>query len=291
MVTNRCGQHTKLLDHNSWGLDRFASQQDADRHRFAAHQQELGDATGTWDDLDSMHARYYNPNVARFVSVDTGSARPSEPQSWNKYAYGLGNPVKNIDPDRRDAIAVMFPGYRIATPVGRVPYLGHAGVILINNKTGLTRYFEYGRYDKPGKGVVRSLRVPNVVMGKGGIPTQDSLTKLLTAVSRQSGQGGPVEGAYFKNDNFQAMAKYSEQRMAQNTDASRQSYGLFGNNCGTFMRDTLAAGGVDTPSMIDPRPVSYVEELQEVDQLSLGLEEGVLKLENVTEPADLEQDK
>ena len=41
---------------------------------------------------DSLHARYYNPNVARFLSVDNGNPKPRAPQTWNRYAYALGNP-------------------------------------------------------------------------------------------------------------------------------------------------------------------------------------------------------
>jgi len=49
-----------------------------------------------------MHARYYNPNVARFLSVDPGRDNdPSAPQSWNLYAYVRNNPVNRTDPDGR----------------------------------------------------------------------------------------------------------------------------------------------------------------------------------------------
>ena len=51
---------------------------------------------------DSMHARYYNPNVARFLSVDPGrDVDPTTPQSWNMYAYVRNNPVNQTDPDGR----------------------------------------------------------------------------------------------------------------------------------------------------------------------------------------------
>ena len=36
----------------------------------------------------------------RFTSPDPllNSGRPWDPQSWNRYAYGRNNPLKNIDP-------------------------------------------------------------------------------------------------------------------------------------------------------------------------------------------------
>jgi len=47
-----------------------------------------------------MHARYYNPNVARFLSVDPGRDNNLQvPQSWNLYAYVRNNPVNTVDRD------------------------------------------------------------------------------------------------------------------------------------------------------------------------------------------------
>jgi uncharacterized protein RhaS with RHS repeats len=39
--------------------------------------------------------------TGRFLSVDPAgeSAKPARPQSWNRYSYGLNNPVKYVDPD------------------------------------------------------------------------------------------------------------------------------------------------------------------------------------------------
>jgi RHS repeat-associated protein len=50
------------------------------------------------DDLDYMHARYYTSRVGRFVSVDPIGGNRLIPQSWNRYAYVLGNPLVLIDP-------------------------------------------------------------------------------------------------------------------------------------------------------------------------------------------------
>ena len=50
---------------------------------------------------DYMHARYYSPNLGRFVSVDAVGGDVGNSQSWNRYAYGLNNPLKYLDPDGR----------------------------------------------------------------------------------------------------------------------------------------------------------------------------------------------
>jgi uncharacterized protein RhaS with RHS repeats len=45
-----------------------------------------------------MHARYYSPWQSRFLSVDPAGGDPKNPQSWNRYTYVLGNPLKYVDP-------------------------------------------------------------------------------------------------------------------------------------------------------------------------------------------------
>jgi len=49
-----------------------------------------------------MHARDYNPNVARFLSVDPVRGNPKRPQSFNLYAYVANNPINRVDPDGRN---------------------------------------------------------------------------------------------------------------------------------------------------------------------------------------------
>jgi RHS repeat-associated protein len=43
-------------------------------------------------------ARYYDPNIGRFISPDTIISQPFNPQSFNRYSYCLNNPLKYIDP-------------------------------------------------------------------------------------------------------------------------------------------------------------------------------------------------
>ncbi|WP_242631631.1 RHS repeat-associated core domain-containing protein [Sedimentibacter sp. zth1] len=45
-----------------------------------------------------MNARWYNPNVGRFMTEDTYRGDISNPQSLNQYAYALNNPVNYVDP-------------------------------------------------------------------------------------------------------------------------------------------------------------------------------------------------
>ena len=49
--------------------------------------------------LDYAINRYYGSNLARFLSPDPfgGSAKPSDPGSWNRYAYVGGDPINHND--------------------------------------------------------------------------------------------------------------------------------------------------------------------------------------------------
>jgi RHS repeat-associated protein len=58
--------------------------------------------TNQWNDtnlgLYNYNARYYDPAIGKFISADTIVPEPADPQSWNRYAYGLNNPLRYSDP-------------------------------------------------------------------------------------------------------------------------------------------------------------------------------------------------
>jgi|UPI00039AED28 hypothetical protein len=186
--------------------------------------------------------------------------------SISPYAYCMNNPVKYIDPNGKDAVLVVFPDYKISTPIGKMGNLGHAGVLLINNKTGLTKYYEYGRYDKEGKGEVRNIKISNVKIDKNGKPTTESLNKVMGELSKKAGQNGRIDGAYIESDKFENMDKYATIKENENSNPSRKTYSLTGNNCGTFAADVVNQDenvNKKAPIIVDPRPNSIVEEYQD----------------------------
>jgi RHS repeat-associated protein len=68
----------------------------AERMKFTGHERDNRCTAGM---LDYMHARYYNPNIARFLSVDVAPGLRAAPQSWNGYSYADTNPARVIDPN------------------------------------------------------------------------------------------------------------------------------------------------------------------------------------------------
>ncbi len=59
--------------------------------------------------LDFMQARYYGSTQGRFSSVDPllESGIPTNPKTWNRYAYALNNPLRFSDPT---GLVVCPPG-------------------------------------------------------------------------------------------------------------------------------------------------------------------------------------
>nr|NIW98807.1 hypothetical protein [Phycisphaerae bacterium] len=217
-------------------------------------------------------ARYYDPWTSVWLSTDPVlnslfGDREDHPRLARKlalYSQARQNPLVLIDPDGRDALGVVYTQYRVGTPIGEVPRLGHAGIVIIDSKTGHTRYYEYGRYDAQNLGIVKRRIIPNLEMGSDGKPTKESMQKLLSFLSKRWGQGSKIEGAYVQNDNFEEMIEYAESRRLQNTDENRESYNELSNNCATFCMDVLEAGDAETPLSILDWPNEDIEDLQDI---------------------------
>lgn len=134
-------------------------------------------------------------------------------------------------------------------------------MLLINNKTGYTKYYEYGRYGDD-KGVARSYEIPNAVL-ENGMPTLNSLNKILKSISTNSGKGQEIEGAYISSDNFDSMNKYAKRRLNDNVNDNRPTYDFLKNNCSTFANDVISQDEtISMPNRASPRPTKMGHVLQ-----------------------------
>jgi len=81
---NGVGGRTTGLDYGS----------DTIRQKFTGYERD------TESDLDFAQARYYNQAHGRFTSIDplNGSIATSDPQTFNRYTYGLNSPYRFTDP-------------------------------------------------------------------------------------------------------------------------------------------------------------------------------------------------
>ena len=68
------------------------------RVRFAGMERD-NEASRYYD-----HARNHDFTLGRFLSPDLVLRKPSEPQSWNRYTYASGNPLRYADPNGRQSV-------------------------------------------------------------------------------------------------------------------------------------------------------------------------------------------
>ncbi len=98
LITDDSGQRVSSHKFLPFGAEAPGGDTDGERMKFTGHERDVGSLGA--NGLDYMHARYYNPSVGRFLSVDpviSASAMHS-PQLWNRYAYVGNNPLRYADP-------------------------------------------------------------------------------------------------------------------------------------------------------------------------------------------------
>ncbi|MEO8197599.1 MAG: RHS repeat-associated core domain-containing protein [Thermoanaerobaculia bacterium] len=99
LITGPTGTVMATHTYYPFGREATSAAQDAEPLKFTGHERDLLlSISSTADDLDYMHARYRSPLTSRFLSTDPVLGTPSSPQSWNRYAYVQGNPLKFTDP-------------------------------------------------------------------------------------------------------------------------------------------------------------------------------------------------
>ncbi|WP_041245307.1 RHS repeat-associated core domain-containing protein [Geotalea uraniireducens] len=103
-------------------------------HKYTA--QELDYETG----LYNYGARLYDPDIGRFISPDSIVPSPGNPQSLNRYAYALNNPVKYRDPSGHSprSCALGFCSTVVNTAAVYAAPTGVGGAIVKGTGIGLS---------------------------------------------------------------------------------------------------------------------------------------------------------
>jgi RHS repeat-associated protein len=92
VITDANGQVISRHDYLPFG-EPWPPPPNADVRQFAGKERDK--ETG----LDYFGARYYSSVLGRFTSPDLADPRLTNPQTFNRYRYGLNNPLRYIDPD------------------------------------------------------------------------------------------------------------------------------------------------------------------------------------------------
>ncbi|MFH1751036.1 MAG: RHS repeat-associated core domain-containing protein [Candidatus Micrarchaeota archaeon] len=100
-------------------------------------------------------ARYYDPSIGRFLSADALTGSIGSPQSLNRYAYALNNPIEFIDPDGKapqsikDSITIIRGEDTLAVPLDsltqatRERYGGHGSAYQSGSRGPLDNYLKW----------------------------------------------------------------------------------------------------------------------------------------------------
>ncbi|MDO8444571.1 MAG: RHS repeat-associated core domain-containing protein [Deltaproteobacteria bacterium] len=92
VITDGIGNKVESITYYPYGATRTDTGGPNVRHKYTG--QELDSETG----LYFYNARYYDPQLGRFISADSIIPDPGDPQSFNRYSYVRNNPINLIDP-------------------------------------------------------------------------------------------------------------------------------------------------------------------------------------------------
>lgn len=225
----------------------------------------------------SLIAKKYNTSLKSILNLPENSSLIKKRGSPNNIFPGdiLAIPKNNIESTsakkektneyilrRKDwLIPLVFPDYVIDWEGIDVPYLGHAGILIINGKSGLTKYFEYGRYNTP-KGKIEKRFISDASLKENQIDI-DSLKKVLGEISKISGHNGKITAALIKQEGgFDKAHNYMIKRLNENNNNTRKEYDIYSYNCMTFAKLAIEAAGVDLPESPLHIPSAYIYQIQ-----------------------------
>jgi len=92
VITDESGAVVQILEYSPFGeVSRNTGEYSTDK-RFTGK---------IYDESSALYyygARYYDPELGRFITADPTVSRPFDPQDLNRYAYCRNNPVNYVDP-------------------------------------------------------------------------------------------------------------------------------------------------------------------------------------------------
>jgi RHS repeat-associated protein len=94
-LTDESGQAIDRLNFDARGVPKEGTDFGTSGSRFAFTSHRFD----TELNLYYAGGRMYSPTIGRFISQDTLSLDPNNPDSWNLFAYARSNPTRFVDPD------------------------------------------------------------------------------------------------------------------------------------------------------------------------------------------------
>jgi RHS repeat-associated protein len=121
--TDESGSVVALNDYYPFGDTRIESGEYENDYTYTGKERD--------EDTELLYyeARYYNSNIGRFISLDPWSGDITDPQSLNKYAYTLNNPLKYTDPDGEHPAVIGAAALAQAVVDAVVIYVGTKKIV------------------------------------------------------------------------------------------------------------------------------------------------------------------
>ncbi len=124
LKTDSAGAATCRYYYDPYGALLSTTCSESDARKFTDKERDPETA------LDYFGARYCDWALGRFTSIDPAweSFRPDNPQSANRYAYVLNNPLKFVDPDGQVPVLAVVAIAWAAFEIGASIYDGYTAV-------------------------------------------------------------------------------------------------------------------------------------------------------------------
>jgi len=145
-LTDDAGLTVGSFHLDAWGNYRFPAETEASKNRFGFTGYELDKETG----LYNAKARYFDPQLGRFLTQDSYLGQIDNPPSLHRYFYGHENPTTYLDADGHSATAVggaLGAAWGLGQAIGAViddwrtdsyrPASSYFGLIAQNTVAGL----------------------------------------------------------------------------------------------------------------------------------------------------------
>ncbi len=112
VTTNKDGVKTELIEYLPYGAlaryERYGSSSEVAHYYFTGKPFDQGSG------LYFLGARYYDPELGRFIQADTIVQDPNNSVTFNRYHYSGNNPVNYIDPDGHGFWKSIWGGIKTA---------------------------------------------------------------------------------------------------------------------------------------------------------------------------------
>jgi RHS repeat-associated protein len=180
-------------------------------HRYTGQEQDPETAPGSHPEAGLYHygARYYNPELGRFLSPDPIVPEPGNPQALNRYSYVVNNPVLYTDPTGH--VFGIFLGMLAGAAIGAAVSAVSGGKVWQGALIGAAIGGAAGAgYTAIGAGRGMSPIVSSASDSSSPIPTMGLTVNLL---NQQTGPqlaflDTPVDGVLLATDAVSAVAHW-----------------------------------------------------------------------------------